>query len=161
MIRIKGTPLSCSRVSAGEETREGREGLPGRAPPRRERVLAHDRAGRATALLKVPAKVAQERRGQTPLSALFASSPAGAGGLRARGFAHECAIAFEERIDSERKANSTEQEGKSPPERARHDLHQLSGGRPDRRHRGPGGREGTDGRRRYRCRRRLPAERHG
>ena len=48
-----------------------------------------------------------------------------------------------------------------PPERARHDLHQLPGGRPDRRHRGPGGREGADGRRRHRCRRRLPPERHG
>jgi hypothetical protein len=63
----------------------------------------------ATACLKVPAKAAQERRDQTPVTALFASSPAGAGGLRALGFAHECAIAFEERIDSERTANPTEQ----------------------------------------------------
>ena len=84
-----------------------RDFLAGRLPGESEYWLMTEQ-DMPTALL-VPAKAAQERRGLTPVSALFASSPAGAGGLRVRGFAHECAIAFEERIDSERKANPTEQ----------------------------------------------------
>src|SRR5215210_3543354 len=47
--------------------------------------------------------------------------PRASPGLRVPGFAHECAVAFEERRDSERTANPTDRTATPPPERAGQD----------------------------------------